>query len=72
MRKVSKDDFYAAVGTLNVSPQIVSGFPYTCRWIFLDNPHGALFGKTVDRIEGGLTATDYFLNDTRPTGGSDV
>lgn len=69
MRQVTKEEFYAAVGSLNVHPKIVSGFPYECRWIFLNNPHGPLSGKTVDRIEGGLIARDYFLNDTHPSGG---
>lgn len=72
MRKVSSYEFYTAAGSLNVHPQIVGSFPYESRWIFLDNPHGPLFGKTVDRIENGLIATDYFLNATRPTGGSNA
>lgn len=70
MRQVSKSEFYAAVGQLNVHPKIVSGFPYECQWIFLNDPRGPLFGKTVDRVEGGLTVTDYFLNDTHPSGGN--
>ncbi|MFC4624195.1 hypothetical protein ACFO1V_02965 [Daeguia caeni] len=71
MRQVSKGEFYAAVGKLNVHPKIVSGFPYECQWIFLNDPRGPLFGKTVDRVEGGLTVTDYFLNDTHQSGGAE-
>ena len=69
MRPVTEEEFYAAVGPLNVHPRIKGQWPYTCHWVYLDNPHGHLFGKTVDRVEGGLTVTDYFMNDTHPSGG---
>lgn len=71
MRQVTKEEFYAAAGPLNVHPQIVSGFPYTHHWIYLNNPRGPMFGKTVDRIESGLIATDYFLSATHPSGGAE-
>ncbi len=71
MRQVTKKEFYDKVydGKHNVHPSIIGKWPYTSHWIYLNNPHGPLFGKTVERLEGGLIVTDYFLNATHPSGG---
>ncbi len=65
MKQVSKDQFFSAIykGKLNVHPSIRGNFPYTSVWMFLNNPRGAPFGKSVDRVEGGVIKTDYFIND---------
>ena len=64
MTKVSKNEFFKRIyeGKLDVHPSIVSArFPYTSDWKFQRQYGAPLFGRTVDRIEGGLTVTDYFV-----------
>lgn len=62
MRAVSKDQFYKAIGNLNVHPTIVTDkYPYTSEWRMLDGQR-ALIGKSVGRMDGGSAVTDYFLN----------
>lgn len=56
MTEVSKDDFYEAIGKLNVHPQIVGKYPYTS--IFKD-PGGVEHGR-ID-AEGR-----YFLPEVKP------
>ena len=59
MKQVSKDDFYKAVGRLNVHPTIVNGtWPYVSDWRFLDTPHRHPFGRSVGKPDG---TSDYFL-----------
>lgn len=58
MTKVSRDEFYKAVGPLNVHPHIVTSFPYTSDWQL---PTRQTIGRSVDRVEGGLIVTDYYL-----------
>lgn len=62
MRQVSKDEFYAKVGPLNVHPQIQPGpHPYTCLWKLLSGDYRVI-GKSVDRRETpGKIVTDYYL-----------
>ena len=62
MRQVTKDQFYAAVGPLNVHPSIQPGsWPYTSLWK-LQSGDQRTVGKTVGRLEQpGKAATDYYL-----------
>ena len=63
MRKVTKEQFFAPIyaKNLDVHPRIVTGFPYTSSWEFHRQVNRAVYGKTVDRVEGGRISTDYFL-----------
>lgn len=62
VKPVSREQFYSAVGRLNVDPQIQPGpYPYTSLW--KTSPDRRVVGKSVGRIECGLTAKDYFLAD---------
>ena len=62
MRAVTKEEFYAAVGRLNVHPQIQPGpYPYTSLWKTISERR--VVGKSVGRYVGGLTTQDYFLAD---------
>lgn len=62
MRQVSKADFFAAIGPMNVHPTIVTDrYPYTSEWRLLDRPHAAPIGRTIGRIEAGEPAKDYYL-----------
>lgn len=61
MRQVTKEEFFARVGGLDVHPRIInSEFPYTSLWEFPRQPGKAPIGKSVGRKDGG---TDYFLAD---------
>lgn len=65
MQPVSKEKFYATVGPLNVHPRIVnSSHPYTSIWE-LQNGSRKVIGKSVDRMEGGRSLTDYFLENAK-------
>lgn len=45
MKIVTKDQFYASVGALNVHPHILQGkYPYTMEW---KTPSGQIMGKIV-------------------------
>jgi hypothetical protein len=60
-REVTRDDFFATVGQLNVHPRIISdGFPYTQDW---NTPAGFIRGKSVDYILKGerLYRTQYLV-----------
>lgn len=64
MQQVTKARFYGAIfdGGLDVHPTITNDrYPYSSDWKFHRKPGTPLFGRTVDRIEGGQTVTDYFL-----------
>lgn len=67
MRKVTKDEFYKVIGTLNVHPQIQnSKWPYTALWKMQDyRNNGQIVGKTVDVVSDGkaLAVKEYYLND---------
>jgi hypothetical protein len=65
VRQVSKDEFYKAVGPLNVHPNIVTGWPYTSEWRLQNDMARTLIGKTILRQEGGQLLTDYFLVNAR-------
>lgn len=62
MRPVTKEQFYDAIGRLNVHPQIQPGpYPYTSTWKMLSDRR--VVGKSVGRRLGGTTVNDYFLED---------
>jgi hypothetical protein len=56
-REVSLDEFYAAVGPLNVHPQIQppATYPYTELW---KTPTGRVMGRTVGQPNG---TSRYYL-----------
>lgn len=63
--QVSHDKFFERINSqkLDVQPRIVNDrYPYTASWDFHRLPGRPVYGKTVDRVEGGRTVTDYFLN----------
>lgn len=67
MREVSKEAFYAPIYDrwLNVHPNIQpTSFPYTSFWKYQGAAHGKIYGKTVDRVRGGVTVTSYFLAES--------
>jgi hypothetical protein len=64
MRQVTVTEFYKVMGPIDVHPSIQPGpYPYTSIWKLRQRPDSAALGKSVGRREGGLTVTDYFLND---------
>lgn len=68
MREVSKADFYKPIfeQRLDVQPRITSDrFPYTSLWEFHRSPGRPVYGKTVDRVEGGRVLTSYFVSEGR-------
>jgi hypothetical protein len=56
-KEASKDEFFAAVGHLNVHPFIVSGRPYVSEWRFLDSHAKPPCGWSIDR--GNPSKIDY-------------
>jgi len=63
MRRVTTEQFYAAVGPLNVYPQIQPGpYPYTSIWKTMDVSR-AVIGKSVGVREGGTVGQEYYLGD---------
>lgn len=60
MREVTKDEFYATVGTEDVHPQPIEPFPYVS---VFKTRHGVKRGATEDYYpEGsGLYATRYWV-----------
>lgn len=66
MREVSEKEFYRPIFDkgLDVHPTIVSGFPYTSEWRFPRQIGTPLYGKTVDRVEGGRIRTSYFIAES--------
>jgi len=64
VRPVTKAQFYAAIGPLNVYAQIQPGpYPYTSLWKH-SNGSGVV-GKSVGVREGGLVRQEYYLGDGR-------
>lgn len=62
MRAVTKDEFFAAIGTLDVHPQIQPGpHPYTSLWKMRYG--GGIVGKSVGRFEQGRSWNDYFVSE---------
>jgi len=62
MRQVTKDDFYAAMGPLNVHPTITNDkWPYTSDWMV----GRVVVGRTVGRLEGPFERKDYYLAEAR-------
>ena len=65
MRPVTKEQFYAAIGHLNVHPQIQpGGYPYTSIWKMLDGSR-VVVGKSVGVRDGGMVRQEYYLGDGR-------
>lgn len=50
MREVSKDEFFATVGQMNVHPRIVGDYPYTSRFC---SPDGIEYGRIVNALPEG-------------------
>lgn len=49
MRQVTKEQFYASVGSYNVHPYITSDkYPYTTEW---RNSAGRVFGRMIPKID---------------------
>jgi hypothetical protein len=62
MKQVTTEEFYKAIGPLDVHPSIQPGpYPYTSLWKLRQRPDGAPLGKSVGRRVGGLVVTDYYL-----------
>lgn len=62
VRAVTKEAFYAAIGGLDVHPQIQPGpHPYTSIWKLRYG--GRVVGRSVGRKGDGLTVTDYYLSE---------
>ncbi len=63
MREVTKDEFFKPIRDkgFDVHPSIVSKFPYTSLWKFPRKFGEPVYGKTVDRKEGGRILTAYFV-----------
>jgi len=61
-KEVTHDEFHKVMGPQDVSPSIVTRFPYTSEWV---TPQRRVIGKTVDYLpEGsGLIETRYLLPD---------
>jgi hypothetical protein len=61
-KQVTKDQFYAAIGPLNVHPCPIGEYPYTSEF---KTPNGKIIGKTVGRYTNPAqpwpVVTDYFL-----------
>lgn len=65
MRQVSKEEFFKPIYDkgLDVHPTIVSSsFPYTSEFRFHRQPGTPVYGKIVDRRDGGRTISDYFVS----------
>lgn len=62
-REVSKDEFYAAMGPLNVTPVPTGPYPYTS---LFKTPDGVTHGKAVGYYPEGsaLPASRYFLPES--------
>ena len=60
MRGVSKEEFYKAIGTQNVSPRVIGTWPYTSLFV---TPNGSERGRVVDFMPrvNGKPQTKYFL-----------
>lgn len=50
-KEVTKDEFWKAVGSLNVHPYPEGKYPYTSYFKF---PDGSVFGKKVGYFPGGI------------------
>lgn len=62
MRQVTKDQFYATIGPLNVVSTITnSKWPYTSDFTL----HRELVGRVVGKLEGPFEVKEYFLAEGR-------
>ena len=61
MKKVSTEEFYKTVGGLDVHPTIISKWPYTSLWKLHRELGTPVVGKSVVRVDRGVSVTDYFL-----------
>lgn len=62
MKDVTKEQFYALMGPLNVHPRIMTSYPYTSEWRLQDMSR-KMVGKTIDRRDGGHIVTTYEVED---------
>lgn len=65
LQPVTREQFFAAVGNLDVHPRIVSDWPYRSEWRLQDNSR-KIVGASQERPErpecpNGLTETAYYL-----------
>ena len=57
--EISKEDFYASIGRLDVHPSLQpGGYPYTALWL---TPTREVRGKSVEHVIAGIHGTRYFL-----------
>lgn len=62
VRAVTAERFFAVVKPLDVVASIQPGaYPYTSIWKLRYGGH--VVGKSVGRMDGGLTVTDYYLSE---------
>jgi len=61
MRQVSRDEFYKALGALDVHPHIQPPERYPYRSVWELRQSRQTMGETVGRDENGKLLTDYFL-----------
>lgn len=66
MRKVTKEEFFSAIGSKNVHPQIQNGdWPYWSLWKGLDSyTRDTVYGKTANVFKNGnngFTIMEYWL-----------
>jgi len=65
MREVTKEQFYAAIGHLDVVSTVIGDFPFTTE--FKMRHGGLLKGKIIDRYGEGEedhTVSQYYLPNT--------
>jgi hypothetical protein len=66
MKEVSREEFFKPIyqHKLDVHPRITNDrHPYTSEWSFHNLTTRPVYGKTVDRVEGGVCKTSYFLSE---------
>ena len=64
--EISKEEFYATVGQLNVHPEIQNPYyPYWKLWEMQDGTKKVV-GKTADKRVWGRICTRYYVPDTEP------
>lgn len=60
MRRVTKEEFFSAIGFMNVHPQIQPGpYPYTSLWKRASDRF--VVGKSMGVLVGGTVKQNYFL-----------
>lgn len=66
MRPVSRDEFFARLYAekQDIHPRITNDrYPYSSDWNYQRRPGAPPFGRTIGRVEHGITVKSYFLAD---------